>query len=73
MDAGAEVAGVTIQLCMAYPRHALQSVEMAQVTQIRASDDHVPNEGAEDTTNQWRIGYSSLLGERCYAGRQGAS
>ena len=44
MGTGAANAGVSIQLCMAYPRHALQSMEMPTVTQIRASDDHVPGE-----------------------------
>lgn len=59
MQAGAALAGTTIQFCMAYPRHALQSVEMPAVTQIRASDDHVP--GANYIHLQWRLGYSSLL------------
>ena len=45
---------------MAYPRHALQTVELSQVTQIRASDDHVPSMKPQLST-QWRIGYSSLL------------
>lgn len=58
LDAGAARAGVTTQLCMAYPRFALQSIEMSRVTQIRVSDDHVPN---GDASMQWRIGYSSLL------------
>ena len=44
---------------MPYPRHVLQSVEMPAVTQVRASDDHVP--GANYNNMQWRIGYSSLL------------
>ena len=34
MGAGAEAAGVTMQLCMAYPRHALQSVELPTATQV---------------------------------------
>jgi hypothetical protein len=59
MNAGAEMADVSIQYCMAYPRHALQSVELSQVTQIRASDDHVP--GDDSDHHQWRIGYSSIL------------
>ena len=42
---------------MAYPRHLLQSVEAPAITQIRASDDHVP----PGTTDQWRMGYSSLF------------
>lgn len=35
MAGGAAAAGVTIQMCMAYPRHALQSLEMPAVTQVR--------------------------------------
>jgi hypothetical protein len=42
MGAAAAKAGVTIQLCMPYPRHALQSVESTAMTQIRVSDDYVP-------------------------------
>ena len=61
MNAGALQSGVPIQFCMAYPRHALQSLEMSQVTQIRASDDHVPSNGDFATSHQWRIGYSSLF------------
>jgi hypothetical protein len=58
MGAGAEAAGVSVQLCMAYPRHALQSVEMPTATQIRASDDHMPG---VDSWTQWNMGYSSML------------
>ena len=57
MAAGAQSAGVTMQLCMAYPRHLLQSVEAPAVTQIRARDDHVP----PGTSKQWQMGYSSLF------------
>ena len=57
MAGGAQAAGVTMQLCMAYPRHLLQSVEAPAITQVRASDDHVP----PGTTAQWRMGYSSLF------------
>ena len=35
----------------------LQSVEAPAITQVRASDDHVP----PGTTAQWRMGYSSLF------------
>jgi hypothetical protein len=57
MNAGAQAAGVYIQYCMPYPRHALQSVELSQVTQIRASGDHYPPQYG----TQWQIGYSSML------------
>lgn len=59
MNLGAEAAGVTIQFCMSFPRHTLQSVEMPAVTQVRASDDHVPCEGYYPL--QWRIGLSSMF------------
>lgn len=61
MDAGAAAAGVTIQLCMAFPRHALQTLEMPTATQIRASQDHAPELGGQYGNLQWRIGFSSLL------------
>jgi len=57
MNAGAQAAGVFIQYCIPYPRHALQSVELSQVTQIRASGEHYPPQYA----TQWQIGYSSML------------
>lgn len=40
MGFGAEAAGVFFQLCMAYPRHALQSVEMPTVTQVSPASSH---------------------------------
>ena len=61
LGSGAAAAGVSVQLCMAYPRHALQSLEMPTATQIRASDDHVPGKGGGNTAVQWKMGYSSML------------
>lgn len=61
MNTGAAAARMVIQLCMPYPRHALQSLEMSQATQIRVSQDHVPCMGEIYETLQWRIGYSSLF------------
>jgi hypothetical protein len=58
MGAGAAAAGVNVQLCMAYPRHALASVEMPTATQVRASDDHMPG---VDAGLQWDLGLSALL------------
>jgi len=58
MGEGAESAGVSMQLCMAYPRHTLASIQMPTATQIRASDDHVPG---WEVQSQWKLGYSSLL------------
>jgi len=57
MGLGAQSTGLSIQYCMSYPRHTLQSVEIPPVTQVRASDDHVPS----GTAMQWRIGYSSMF------------
>jgi len=55
MGRGAEAAEVTIQYCMPYPRHVLQSVEVPAVTQSRASDDYSPQ------NDQWSLGVSSIL------------
>ena len=66
MGRAAETAGVTIQLCMAYPRMALQSVELPAVTQIRVSDDYVPGSywtHEDSAPQQWRIGGSSILAD----------
>ena len=42
MGEGARKNGLTIQYCMPYMRHLLQSVEIPVVTQARASDDYQP-------------------------------
>eukprot|EP00051_Salpingoeca_urceolata_P021745 m.344479 g.344479 ORF g.344479 m.344479 type:complete len:749 (-) comp19854_c2_seq17:290-2536(-) len=55
MDAGAQHAGVTIQMCMSHVRHILQSVEMPSVTNARASGDYHPG------NSQWKLGDSSIL------------
>lgn len=55
MSRGCERHDVNMQLCMPYPRHVLQSVEMYAVTQSRASDDYQPN------NNQWQDATSSLV------------
>lgn len=47
---------ITIQYCMAYSRHVLQSVEIPAVTQTRASEDY-----HESATVQWSIGVTSML------------
>ena len=46
---------------MSYPRHLLQSVEMPTVTQVRASDDHVPGKNGGVSPTQWNLAYSSML------------
>jgi hypothetical protein len=55
MGDAARRLGLTIQYCMPLPNHVLQSVGVAAVTQIRASDDYQPG------NSQWQIGYSSLI------------
>jgi hypothetical protein len=59
MSHGCELSNVTIQLCMSYPRHILQSVEMAAATNARASGDYIhPGPGGG---HQWDIGMQSLF------------
>ncbi len=41
MASGAKENNLTIQYCMPFIRHLLQSVEFDVVTQARASDDYV--------------------------------
>ncbi|XP_046337463.2 uncharacterized protein LOC124119101 [Haliotis rufescens] len=55
MGNGAAKNGLRIQYCMAYPRHALQSLEIPVVTQARVSGDYHPG------NDHWKIGVSSLL------------
>ena len=55
MGEAAKEEGLTIQYCMAWPRHVLQAVMIPVVTQTRASDDYHPG------NNQWKIGDSSIL------------
>ena len=55
MGDAAQSLGLTIQYCMSYPRHALQSLEVPVVTQIRVSSDYQPG-----NTN-WMIGDSTIL------------
>ena len=57
MATGAEAAGVSIQYCMSLARHLLASVQYRAVTQIRVSNDGMPN----DVFNQWQIGESAVL------------
>jgi hypothetical protein len=47
MGHGAEASGATVQYCMSYARHLLQSVDIAAVSQFRASDDYGPGQSAE--------------------------
>ena len=55
MGEAAKEQGLTIQYCMAWPRHVMQSVMIPVVTQTRASGDYHPG------NTQWRIGDSSIL------------
>jgi len=49
MNTAAAMHNVTMQLCMTYSRQQLQSVEMGQVTNMRASGDYQPGNGDWDT------------------------
>jgi hypothetical protein len=55
MGAAAMRYDLTIQYCMPWPRHLLQSVEIPVVTQARVSDDYVPG------NSQWEIGDTTIL------------
>ena len=60
MAVAAERRNVTVQYCMALPRHVLQSASFARVTQARASHDY--GQSRSDDTEQWSaIGLTSLL------------
>jgi hypothetical protein len=54
-DRAARKAGVSMQLCMSLCRQILQSVEMASVTNARASNDYHPG------NSQWNIGTTAIL------------
>jgi len=55
MGRAAAEHGLTVQYCMAYWRHLLQSIELPSVTQARASNDYHPG------GDQWRLGLTSML------------
>ena len=57
MGKGAYDNGLTIQYCMAWPKHYLQSLLIDVVTQIRVSDDYQPG------NTQWNIGDTVILAE----------
>ena len=48
---------LTIQYCMAWPRHYLEASSIYRVTQIRVSGDYQPG------NTQWRIGDTTILAE----------
>ena len=55
MGTAAQELGITIQYCMPWTRHILQSVEIPSVTQVRVSDDYQPG------NYQWAIGDTTIL------------
>ena len=57
MAMASEEAGLTIQYCMALSRHLFQALKYRSVTQIRVSDDGMPN----DVFHQWQIGESAIM------------
>ncbi len=50
---------ITIQYCMSLSRHALQSLEIDAVTQIRVTNDYATN--FQYQGQQWRLGVSSIF------------
>lgn len=52
---GKMILAVFCRYCMPWPRHLLQSVEVAAVTQSRVSDDYTPG------SSQWQIGDTTIL------------
>lgn len=64
MDRGVHTHNLGLQLCMAWPRHVLQSLEMPSVTQGRGSPDYnVRSDQApiDKSAHQWRIGDNALF------------
>ena len=57
MGNAARSQGLTIQYCMSWVRHLLQTVEIPAVTQVRVSGDYQPN------NSQWQIGDSTILAD----------
>mmetsp|Transcript_14835 Transcript_14835/g.43962 ORF Transcript_14835/g.43962 Transcript_14835/m.43962 type:complete len:865 (-) Transcript_14835:64-2658(-) len=55
MNDGCAASNVTIQYCMSHVRHILESTQLLQVTNARASGDYHPGSG------QWNIGTTSIL------------
>ncbi|CAC5388315.1 unnamed protein product [Mytilus coruscus] len=55
MGNAAKTYGLSLQYCMALPRHALQSLTIPQVTQVRVSEDYLLD------PLQWKIGISSIF------------
>ena len=56
MANGAAKNNQTVQYCMSYSRHAMQSLEFPTVTQARVSGDYL-----HSGFNQWRVGVSSIF------------
>ena len=60
MASAADTTNITIQYCMALPRHILQSASFRRVTHARASHDY--GQSRSDDTEQWSaIGLTSML------------
>ncbi|XP_033764085.1 uncharacterized protein LOC117345186 [Pecten maximus] len=57
MNDAAQNHNITIQYCMALPRHALQSLKNPAVTQARVSEDY------HLVDDQWKIGVSSIFAD----------
>ncbi|XP_025087035.1 uncharacterized protein LOC112559815 isoform X2 [Pomacea canaliculata] len=55
MGEAARAVDLTIQYCLSYPRHALQTLEIPVVTQARVSGDYRAG------SDQWMIGVTSIF------------
>ena len=58
MANAAQKFGITVQYCMPYTRHVMQSVECPAITQVRVSNDNVPGSTGLE---QWKIGETSIV------------
>ncbi|CAG5115344.1 unnamed protein product, partial [Candidula unifasciata] len=58
MGKAAENYGITIQYCLSYPRHILQSLEIPSVTQARVTRDYEPG-----GRRQWNTGITSIFAD----------
>ena len=68
MSDGAEQVNVTLQYCMALPRHMLQSASFPRVTHARASHDYGQSrsDDSEQVRRRGKKGERGKRGKRCF-------
>ncbi|KAI3383934.1 hypothetical protein SNEBB_006843 [Seison nebaliae] len=59
MNIGAKKFNISIQYCMALPRHTMEAVRQSQVTHVRVSDDYATS--LKFKFPQWKIGITSIF------------